>query len=145
MPHAHTFSTGGVLGDELVHEWLRHIRRVDLIVAIAAISDKINHEIFTESLPELRRKCEHAHHALDVVRVNVEDRRIHILRHVRRVRGGTGVERIGREPDLVIDDDVDGTMGGVVGQVVEMEGLVHDPLSGKGRVAVHQHRAYLLT
>ena len=46
---------------------------------------------------------------------------------------------VGGEANLVVAHDVDGAVRGVLRQVGEMEGLVHDPLPRERCVAVQQH------
>ena len=50
------------------------------------------------------------------------------LSHVGAVGGGSCYSGVRGEPNLVVDHDVDGAVSRVVGQVREMEGLVHHPL-----------------
>lgn len=49
------------------------------------------------------------------------------------------MSRIGGETDLVVDDDVDGTVSGVVGQVGQMHRLKHDALAAECGVAVQKY------
>lgn len=50
---------------------------------------------------------------------------------------------VGGEPDLVVDDDVDGPVRGVGGQVRQMHGLEHYALPCKRRVTVQQEGHHL--
>lgn len=43
-----------------------------------------------------------------------------------------------RHPYLVIDHDMHGAVGGIGRQVTEMEGLIDDPLAGKGGIPMDQ-------
>ena len=43
---------------------------------------------------------------------------------------------VGGEADLVVDNDVDGAVRGVGGQVRQMHGLEHHALTGERRVTV---------
>ena len=102
---------------------------------------------------------------LGVVGVHVEDGRVRHAGHVRAVRRGAGVPEesqpqeqshtktvislslspgVGGESDLVVGDDVDGALGGVLGELAHVEALVDDALSGEGGVAVEQHGHDLL-
>lgn len=47
--------------------------------------------------------------------------------------------RISGETNLVVDDNVNGAVGGVVGKVRQVEGLEHNSLSAEGSVTVKQH------
>jgi len=46
---------------------------------------------------------------------------------------------IGGETNLVVDDNVNGAVGGVVGQVGQVEGLEHNALTAEGSITVKQH------
>lgn len=59
------------------------------------------------------------------------------------VSGGARVSRVGGEADLVVDDDVNGAVRGVGGQVRQVHGLEHHALPRERRVAVQQDRHYL--
>ena len=45
---------------------------------------------------------------------------------------------------LIIDDNVNGAVGGVVGQVTQVEGLIHNTLAGKGGITMDQNTHHLL-
>lgn len=47
---------------------------------------------------------------------------------------------IGGETDLVVDNNVNGTMSGVVGQVGQMHCLEHNALAAECGVAVQKYR-----
>ena len=51
-----------------------------------------------------------------------------------------GIADVGGEPDLIVDDDVDGAASGVAGESGEVERLGDDALSGERRVAVEEDR-----
>ncbi len=53
----------------------------------------------------------HQHHRLRVVRVHVEDGRVHHAAHVSAVGRGAGVTRVCRETDLIVRHNVDGALG----------------------------------
>lgn len=52
---------------------------------------------------------------------------------------------IGGETDLVVHDNVNRTVGGVVRQIGQMHRFVHDTLTGEGSVTVQQDGHNLLT
>ncbi len=51
------------------------------------------------------------HHRLRVIRVHVEDGRVHHAAHVSAVGRGAGVARVCRETDLIVRHNVDGALG----------------------------------
>ena len=60
------------------------------------------------------------------------------LSHIGAVGGGSSHSRVRGEANLVVDDDVDCPVGGVVGEVAEVEGLVHDALTREGSISVKE-------
>ena len=51
-----------------------------------------------------------------------------------------GIADVGGEPDLIVDDDVDGAASGIARETGEVEGFGDDTLSGERRVAVEEDR-----
>ena len=70
----------------------------------------------------------------------MDDRRVEALREVRCVPRRAALLGIRREPELVVRDDVERAAGAVAVDGLEVEGLGHDSLGGKGGVAVDEHR-----
>ena len=128
---------GGVLADHRVHLRLRHLGRVHLVVPVLAVAHDVQDERLVERLAVLRRQLRRPRHGVAVVAVDVQDGAAERLGDVGGVRGGAGAVGVGGEADLVVDDDVDGAAGGVRGQVVQVQRLVHHALPGEGGVAVH--------
>ena len=126
--------------DELVHERLGVARVVALVVPVAPIADHVDHDVLVERLPEHVRQPRHADARLGIVAVHVEDRGLDHLGHVGGVGGAAGVLGRGREPELVVDDEVDGAADAVARDVAHVEALGHDALAGERGVAVHQDR-----
>ena len=127
-----------VLADDLVHHRLGVGRLVALVVAEAAVADQVDHEVLAELLAVRVGHPHGAHARLRVVGVDVHDRHLEPLREVARVRRRARVVPLGREPELVVGDDVDGAAGRVAGQTAEVQGLGHDPLARERRVPVQQ-------
>ena len=75
---------------------------------------------------------------LGVVAVDVEDRGLRRLGEVGAVLRGSGGLRRRREPQLVVDDDVDRAADPVALDERQVQRLGHDTLPGERRVAVHQ-------
>ena len=70
----------------------------------------------------------------------MEDRCLHRLRDVGRVIRRTGGFYGSRETELVVDHEVHGPTGPVTAQLGELQGLGHDSLAGKSRIAVDEYR-----
>ena len=77
---------------------------------------------------------------LGIVGVDVDDRDLESARQAARVRRAVFVVRAGREPELVVDDDVDRAAGVVAVEPREVQRLGDHPLAGERRVAVDQDR-----
>ena len=70
----------------------------------------------------------------------MHDRHVESLCHVTGKVRCAAVFRIGREPHLVVGNDVESTAGVVAAQVGQVERLGHDTLCGEGGVTVHEDR-----
>ena len=125
-----------------VHQRLRERRLVGLVVAVPAVAEHVDHDRLLEPLAELGGDLGDVHHGFRVVAVDVEDRRLHHLGHVRAVGRGARVARVGGEADLVVDDEVDRAAGAVALEAGEAEALGHHALAGEGRIAVDQQRQH---
>jgi hypothetical protein len=78
------------------------------------------------------------HHGFGVVAVDVHHRRIDDLRQIGRVNRRAGVLKVGGEPDLVVDDEVNGAAGLVPFEQRHLGELVPDALARQGGVAVDE-------
>ena len=119
---------------------LREAWIVDLVVAMATVPDEIDDDVLLEVGAVLGRQLEDVYDGIDVVRVDVEDRRLERERQISAVRRGAARAAVGREANLIVDHHVHDAAGAVVGQVHQAHRLVHDALAGKRGVAVHEHR-----
>ena len=90
---------------------------VGLVVAVAPVADEVDDDVLAERLAELERELHHAHARLGVVAVHVEDRRLHHLGDVGGVHARAAELGRGREPELVVHDDVDGAADLVAGDL----------------------------
>ena len=125
-----------------VHQRLGVAGVVALVVAVAAVADEVDDHVLVEPLPVGVGQPGHPHARLGVVAVHVEDRRLDDLGHVGRVEARPGGLGRGREPDLVVDHDVDGAADPVALDVAHVERLGHHALAGEGGVAVHEDRQH---
>jgi hypothetical protein len=110
-----------VLPDLGIHERLGEARLVALIVAEAAVAPHVDDDVALEALAELHRHLGDEGDRLRIVAVDVEDRRLDHLGHVRRIGRGARELRRGGEADLVVDDEMDGAAGAVAGQAGKAE------------------------
>ena len=131
---------GRLVVDPLDHERLRVCRLVLLVVPEAAIADEVDHDVVTE-LPAIgQRQPNGAEGGLWIVGVDVDDRKVESLREVARVPRRASIRRVGREPDLVVRDQVQRATRRVAGEVRQVERLGDDTLPREGSVAMDQHR-----
>ena len=128
--------------DELVHARLRERGLVALVVPVAAVADHVDDDVLGEALPERERELDDPARGFGIVAVDVEDRRLHGLGDVGRVHGRAREVGSGREPELVVHDDVHGAADVVAGQLREVERLGDDALAREGGVAVDEHREH---
>ena len=126
--------------DLLVHQRLGEGRLVAFVVTEAAIAEHVDHDRLREFLPVLDRDLGREHHRFRIVAVHMEDQRLDHLRHIGRIRRRARIARIGREADLVVDDEMQGAAGAVAFQFGQPEAFRHHALAGKGGVAMDQQR-----
>jgi hypothetical protein len=125
--------------DRLVHERLRVAGLVALVVAEAAVADEIDDEILPEALAVRHGEADRRDGGLGVVRVHVDDRDVEALGEVARIAGRARFDRVGREPDLVVRDEMERAAGRVAGEVLQVERLGDDALAGERGVPVHEY------
>ncbi len=90
----------------------------------------------------LYRQVHTVHHRLGVVAVDVQHGRVHDFGHVGAVNTGSRVLKVGRETNLVVDDEVDRAARVVAGEARHLRHFVHNALARHGGVAVDQHGQY---
>ena len=123
---------------------LREGGLVALVVPVAPVAPHVDHHVLAEALAELGGDAADMDYRLDVVAVDVEDRRLRHLGDLGRVARGAGRARVGGEADLVVDHEVNRAPGPVALDVRQPEGLGDDSLPAERRVAVHQEPENLL-
>ena len=126
--------------DPLVHEGLREQRLVRLVMPVTPVTEHIDNNRLLKLLAELGRDLRDIDDRFGLVSVNVKDRSLDHARHIRAIRRGPQMARIGGEADLIVDDEVDGSASTVTLEAGEAETLRNDALTSKRRVAVDQHR-----
>ena len=130
--------------DCLVHQRLGERRLVALIVAEAPVAEHVDDNRLLEFLPEFGCDLGGEHHGLRIIAVGMENWRLDHLGDIGGVRRRARIARIGREPDLVIDDEMHRAAGAVTPQPREPEAFGDDALPGEGRVARDQQRHHHL-
>ncbi len=107
---------------------------------MAAVAEDVDHDVARETLAVGDGEASAVDHRLDVVAVHVEDRRLDHLRHVGAIERRSRLGRVGGEPDLVVDHDVERSAGRVAREVTQIERLGDDSLTREGGVSVEQQR-----
>ena len=102
-----------MLVDLLRHQGLRVCRLVLLLVPVPPVADEVDHDVVAEAAPERHRDPDRRERRFRVVRVDVNDRNVEAFGEVARVPRRARVGRVGREPDLVVRDHVEGAAGRV--------------------------------
>ncbi len=129
-----------MIGDLRDHQRLRVRGLVLLVVAEAAIADEIDDDVAPELLPVRHREPYRRDRGLGIVGVDVDDGNVEALGEVARVARRPAFPWVGREPDLVVGDQVQGAARRVALQAGEVERFGHDSLAGERRVAVDEDR-----
>ena len=125
-------------GDLLRDERLRECSLIRLVVALAAVTIHVDHDVAAKLLAELEREFRRPVKLHGFLAVDVEDGCLDHFRDVRGIGRGAGVGRHRGEADLVIDDEVDRAAGAVSGELGKVEQLRDRALAGEGRITVDQ-------
>ena len=129
--------------DRLVHQRLGEARLVALVVPEPPVAPHVDDDVAVELLPIFDRDLAREGHRFRIVAVDVEDRGLDTLGHVRRIGRGARELRAGREADLIVDDEMDAAAGVVAADPREAEAFPDDPLPRERGVAVDQDRERL--
>ena len=136
----------GFLANRLVHQGLGRGRLVGFVMTVPAVAHQIDDDVFVELHPVFEGEAHDKAHRLRIIRIDVENRRFHHLRHIGTIQRRTRVARIaGGEAHLVVDDDVDGAAGAEAARLRQLQRLHDDALTRKRRVPVNLHRQHLVT
>ncbi|GBE24474.1 hypothetical protein BMS3Bbin02_00746 [bacterium BMS3Bbin02] len=104
---------GGVIVDNSIHLRLRERRFISLVVAESPVSNQIDDDITLERLTERKRHLCYSCYRFGVIPVDMEDWRFDGLGNVSGIVTRSGIASCRRKSDLVVDDDVYGSAGGV--------------------------------
>ena len=122
-----------MLADDAVHHRLRGSRFVRFVVPETAITDEINHDILVEALAIAHCHPSNENHGLGIIAIDVEDRRFEHLGDVGAIHRRTHVLRLrGREPHLIIDDEVNRAASVVTTRLRQLQRLHHHTLTTEG-------------
>ena len=136
---------GGMPGDLLIHERLRLGRVLGFVVATPPVAHQVDHDVLLEAHSVVHGQLGGEDARLRVVAVDVQDGRLHELGDLRAVLGGAGVlHALGREADLVVDDDVNRAAHAEAARLRHLQRLHHHALAGEGRIAMHDERHHLV-
>src|SRR5947209_20249884 len=104
-----------------VHQRLREGWLVGLVVPVPTVAKQVDDDVLLEILPEFGGGAGDFDDRFGMVAVNVKDRRLNALRHIRRVWARSRGRRSRRKPDLVVDDDVDRAASAETNQIRQFE------------------------
>ena len=129
-----------------IHDRLCCRRLICFVVAMPAIANKIDDNVFPESLPIGQGQTRNQNHGLGIVAVHVEYRRFDHLRDVTAIICRTRVRRpTRRKANLVIDDDMQAAARTKAVRLRHLKGFGNDALRCKGCVTVNKNRQNFLT
>ena len=129
-----------MLRDIVVDGGLRIGRLVRLVMTVTPVSDKVDHHVVVVLRPIGHRKAHGRQARLRFVCVHVNDGEREPLGEVARIARRSAGLRQGREPDLVVDDDVHRSASSVACQAAEVERLGDHTLARERRVTVDVER-----
>ena len=113
---------------------------VALVVAVAAVADQVDQNVFAKSLSVHHSQADGGQAGFGVVGVDMDDRNVEALGQIAGMASRTSIDRVGGEADLVVGDDVHRAAGPVTAEGAKIEGLLDHALAGKGGVAVDNDR-----
>ena len=119
--------------------WLRKRGLIQFVVSIATVADHIDNDISTPLMAILYRRFECCRYCERVVPIAVKDWAIEGLPNIRAVGGGTRVNWVGCETNLVVYNNVDSTTNIEIVHTCHLHRLVNDPLTGEGGITVQQN------
>ena len=129
-----------MLGDLLVHDGLREGRLIPLVVPITPIAYEIDEKVAAKLRAVSEGEPRHLDAGLRVVCVHVHDGYLETARESARIRRAVRILGSGREPELIVHDDVNGAAGAVAREPAQIQRLGDDALTRKRRVTVYENR-----
>ena len=136
----------GMLADFFVHQRLGEHGGILLVVPQFAEADDVDHHVFVEGGAVLHGPLHAQSNRFGVVGIDVQHGCFHHLDHVGAVQRGAAVARVtGGKANLVVDNDVQRAASVVAACFGQRQRFHHHTLAGKGGIAMHQQRQYMLT
>ena len=129
---------GNLQLDPLGLEGLRVRSLVLLVVPETAVADEIDDDVVAELLAIRERQANGRDGGFWIIRIDMDDRDVEAFCEVARVARRPALCGIGREPDLVVRDEVQRPACRVAVEAVEVERLGDNALPGERRVPVDE-------
>jgi len=126
------------LGDGGVHQRLRESGFVAFVVTVTTVAVHIDHHVTQERVAEIHRQAHDLSHGFRVLTVDVENRDLQHLCHVRRVGRRATLRGWRGKADLVVDHDVQRAAGGVSVQLAQVQRLLDDAFASERGITVDQ-------
>jgi hypothetical protein len=108
-------------------------------MAMPPVAPEVDQDVLFELLPKGDGQPRGMDHGLRVVGVDVEDRDLEHLRHIRGVRCAARLLRAGGKTDLVVDDDVDRPTRAIPLKLAEVQRFEDGALPCERGIAVQQN------
>src|SRR5690606_424291 len=105
-----------LIGNLLVHKRLSETRLISFVVTVLPVTDNVNNHILLEGGTPFRSQLTDEGKTFDIVSIYVENRRIDGLRDIGTVGRRASETRIGGKANLIVDNKMNGTAGGVGGE-----------------------------
>jgi len=128
--------------DRAVHQRLGEGRLVGLVVPVPAIAEQIDDDVLFELLAVFRGDAGGLDDGLGIITVDVEDRRLDALCHIRGMGARPRGRRARRKAYLVVDDNMDRPAGAEAGELRQFERFGNETLAGEGRITMHQNAGH---
>src|SRR5581483_3483662 len=126
------------VGNRLVKLRLREGRFVAFFVTEPAVRVHVYGHVAFEGRAEIHCQPHHLRHGFGVFAIHMEDRPLHHLGHIGRVRTRAPLLRRSGESDLVVDDNMQRAADRVTGQPMKIQRFLDNALAREGGVAVNQ-------
>ena len=133
-------SDASAFGDRPIHEWLGVARVVTFVVTVAPIADHVDDDIFLKCLPIFPCELCHSSARFWVVTVHVENRNLNRLCNIGAVQRRSRELWSSREPNLVIDDEVNGATDAVSTDIAHRQAFSDDALACERSISVNEQR-----
>src|SRR5437588_8154651 len=126
------------LRDGMIEDRLREGGLIAFVVAEPAIGIHVDDHVAFKAMAKIQCQPHDLTHSFGVLAIDVKNRYLKHLGHVRRVRCRTGFGRAGRKADLVVDNNVQRTADGVGRKLAQVQSFLNDALRNKRRITVNE-------